>query len=276
MIRVQRVTSAALTRRWASLPERLHRSRPGFVPTLRSAALAAIDPRRNPFHLHAHIAHFIAIDDGVDDGRISTTREPRRAHGLDRTTGGDGRGPHGLRVIRCARRAGDADHMAAKVGILVEELADVPGIASQLTVGEIGRSGRNFDRGRVPDSAGRCRLRRRDSSDRGRRRSNASAGAARTQRFGVHAGRRANAPVDWPPAVRHRRRSSIRTARRWTVSPRHGCVDTRSKADPATKVPHRTLRRSGVKTEGQVWIASRSEGGRLQKVIGEVPAAAPF
>lgn len=83
MIRVQRVTSAALARHWATLPERLHRSRPGFVPTLRSAALAAIDPRRNPFHLHAHIAHFIAIDDGVDDGRISTTREPRRAHGRD-------------------------------------------------------------------------------------------------------------------------------------------------------------------------------------------------
>ena len=38
MIRVQRVTSAALARRWATLPERLHRSSPGFVPLLGATA----------------------------------------------------------------------------------------------------------------------------------------------------------------------------------------------------------------------------------------------
>lgn len=38
MIRVQRVTSAALARHWVALPERLHRSRPGFVPLLGATA----------------------------------------------------------------------------------------------------------------------------------------------------------------------------------------------------------------------------------------------
>lgn len=76
MIRVTRVSSTALARRWVALPERLHRERSGFVPALRSSALAAMDPRRNPFHRHAHIAHFLAVHDGVDVGRISTTVHP--------------------------------------------------------------------------------------------------------------------------------------------------------------------------------------------------------
>lgn len=76
MIDVLTVTTAAQARRWVELPERLHRERPGYVPALRSAARAAMDPRRNPLHRHAHIAHFLAVRDGVDVGRVSTTVHP--------------------------------------------------------------------------------------------------------------------------------------------------------------------------------------------------------
>lgn len=76
MIEVVPVTSASHARRWIELPERLHRNRPGFVPALRSAARTAMEPQRNPFHRYAHIAHFLAMRDGVDVGRLSTTVHP--------------------------------------------------------------------------------------------------------------------------------------------------------------------------------------------------------
>jgi hypothetical protein len=75
-VRICAVTSPADARRWAILPERLHANKPGYVPALRSATLAAMNPRRNPFHRHAHISHLLAVRDGVDVGRVSTTVHP--------------------------------------------------------------------------------------------------------------------------------------------------------------------------------------------------------
>jgi hypothetical protein len=75
-VRIRAVSTPAETRRWALLPERLHANKPGYVPALRSATLAAMNHRRNPFHRHAHISHFLAVRDGVDVGRVSTTVHP--------------------------------------------------------------------------------------------------------------------------------------------------------------------------------------------------------
>jgi hypothetical protein len=75
-VRIRAVSTPAETRRWALLPERLHANKPGYVPALRSTTLAAMNHRRNPFHRHAHISHFLAVRDGVDVGRVSTTVHP--------------------------------------------------------------------------------------------------------------------------------------------------------------------------------------------------------
>ncbi|BCW19010.1 hypothetical protein NtRootA9_17180 [Arthrobacter sp. NtRootA9] len=75
-VRIPAVSSPAEVRRWALLPERLHTNKPGFIPALRSTALAAMNHRRNPLHRHAHISHLLAIRDGMDVGRVSTTVHP--------------------------------------------------------------------------------------------------------------------------------------------------------------------------------------------------------
>lgn len=75
-VRICAVSTPAEARRWALLPERLHANKPGYVPALRATTIAAMNPRRNPFHRHAHISHFLAVRDGVDVGRVSTTVHP--------------------------------------------------------------------------------------------------------------------------------------------------------------------------------------------------------
>ncbi len=64
-------------RRFVSLPFRLYRDCPQWVPPLRSEARLQLDRRRNFFYKHNHAAFFIARQDGEDVGRIAVI-EPRR------------------------------------------------------------------------------------------------------------------------------------------------------------------------------------------------------
>lgn len=56
------------------LPESLYRKDPTFIPLLRASERKMLDPRRNPFYLHAEAEHFLARRDGRLVGRASAIR----------------------------------------------------------------------------------------------------------------------------------------------------------------------------------------------------------
>jgi GNAT superfamily N-acetyltransferase len=60
------------------LPETIYKDDKTFVPMLRSSERKMLDPKRNPFYLHAEAEHFLARRDGRLVGRISAIRN--RAH----------------------------------------------------------------------------------------------------------------------------------------------------------------------------------------------------
>ncbi|MCU0727233.1 MAG: N-acetyltransferase [Planctomycetes bacterium] len=66
--------SARDRRRFIEVEFRLNRNDPIWVPPLRVDRMAMLDPRRNPFFEHAEVAHFVAVRDGRDAGRIAAVR----------------------------------------------------------------------------------------------------------------------------------------------------------------------------------------------------------
>ncbi|MEW4449102.1 N-acetyltransferase [Qipengyuania sp. JC766] len=70
-IAIERVDTKKGRSRFVDLAYRLNADTPNWVPPLRSEARELVDPDRNPFFDHARVAHFLAIRDGVDVGRIS-------------------------------------------------------------------------------------------------------------------------------------------------------------------------------------------------------------
>jgi GNAT superfamily N-acetyltransferase len=71
-------TGRAGLERFARLPFELYRHDTNWVPPLVSAELKTLDPKRNPFWRHAEAAHFLAVENGRDVGRISAIHN--RAH----------------------------------------------------------------------------------------------------------------------------------------------------------------------------------------------------
>jgi GNAT superfamily N-acetyltransferase len=69
-------TDKRLARQYVDVPRRLYRDDPNWVPPLTSAALEALDRRKNPFHRHADVEHFVLFDDGEPVGRIAATVYP--------------------------------------------------------------------------------------------------------------------------------------------------------------------------------------------------------
>jgi hypothetical protein len=69
--------------RFVSLPYRLYRNSPYWVPPLRSDARAPLDPRRHPFYDHSEAAFFIAREGNQDVGRLAVFehRPYNSAHG---------------------------------------------------------------------------------------------------------------------------------------------------------------------------------------------------
>jgi GNAT superfamily N-acetyltransferase len=64
-------------RRFVDVEFRLNRSDPLWTPPLRADRMKYLDPRRNPFFEHAEVAHFVAVRDGKDAGRIAALRNRR-------------------------------------------------------------------------------------------------------------------------------------------------------------------------------------------------------
>lgn len=61
-------------RRFIEVEFRLNRADPLWVPPLRLDRMKYMDPARNPFFDHAEVAHFVAVRDGRDVGRIAAVR----------------------------------------------------------------------------------------------------------------------------------------------------------------------------------------------------------
>jgi hypothetical protein len=59
---------------WVDLPATVHGRAPGWVPPLRADVLAGTDRRRNPFHRHAGVEHFLLRRKGRAVGRIVSCR----------------------------------------------------------------------------------------------------------------------------------------------------------------------------------------------------------
>lgn len=72
---------------WVDVPASVYRGTPAYVPRLRSEALAAMNPRRNPLHRHARIRHHLLVRDGRAVGRISTTVHPAYIERFGRRVG---------------------------------------------------------------------------------------------------------------------------------------------------------------------------------------------
>ncbi len=77
-LEISPVRGAADLEAFIRLPESLYRGDPTFVPMLRSSERKMLDPKRNPFYLHAEAEHFLARRDGRLVGRASAIRN--RAH----------------------------------------------------------------------------------------------------------------------------------------------------------------------------------------------------
>lgn len=76
------VADRATRERFIALPYRLYRGDRCWTPLLRRDVRALLAPS-NPFFAHAEAAHFLAVRDGVDVGRISAihNRAHNQAHG---------------------------------------------------------------------------------------------------------------------------------------------------------------------------------------------------
>jgi GNAT superfamily N-acetyltransferase len=72
-------------KRFIEVEFRLNRRDPLWVPPLRLDRMKYTDPRRNPFFEHAEVAHFVAVRDGRDVGRIAAVRNRlhEEVHGED-------------------------------------------------------------------------------------------------------------------------------------------------------------------------------------------------
>jgi GNAT superfamily N-acetyltransferase len=66
--------SASDRRRFIEVEFGLNRHDPLWVPPLRLDRMAMLNPRKNPFFEHAEVAHFVAVRDGRDVGRIAAVR----------------------------------------------------------------------------------------------------------------------------------------------------------------------------------------------------------
>ncbi len=77
------VTDARGLDAFIRLPWRLYADDPNWVPPLVAAERKMLDPRRNPFFLHAEAAHFMLEKDGRTAGRISAVvnRRHNEIHG---------------------------------------------------------------------------------------------------------------------------------------------------------------------------------------------------
>jgi hypothetical protein len=63
--------------RFIAVPAPLHRGDPRYVPPLRREVHGLLDPSRNPWHRHAEMALFVALQDGVAVGRVAAIRDRR-------------------------------------------------------------------------------------------------------------------------------------------------------------------------------------------------------
>lgn len=63
-------------RRFVDVEFRLNQADPNWAPPLRFDRMKFTDPDRNPFFEHARVAHFVAVRDGRDVGRIAAIRNP--------------------------------------------------------------------------------------------------------------------------------------------------------------------------------------------------------
>ncbi|NKF23310.1 GNAT family N-acetyltransferase [Solimonas marina] len=65
------VRSPAEMRRFIRLPARLHANDPLYIPPLELERSEAFSPKKNPFFEHADVQFWLAVQGGVDVGRIS-------------------------------------------------------------------------------------------------------------------------------------------------------------------------------------------------------------
>ncbi len=68
MIEVKQVTKL---REFIRFPWKVYKSDPNWVPPLLMERTEFLDPKKNPFFDHAEVAHFMAYENGVAQGRIS-------------------------------------------------------------------------------------------------------------------------------------------------------------------------------------------------------------
>lgn len=87
MIEVVPVDNRRAARSWADVPATLYAGNPAYVPPLRSDVLTGMDPRKNPFHRHARIQHFVLRQDGRPAGRIAGIVHPAYAERHGRPVG---------------------------------------------------------------------------------------------------------------------------------------------------------------------------------------------
>ncbi|MHC4473617.1 MAG: N-acetyltransferase, partial [Planctomycetota bacterium] len=75
MIQVEELRFSRRDRkRFIEVEFRLNRHDPLWAPPLRLDRMKYMDPQRNPFFEHAEVAHFVAVRDGRDEGRIAAVR----------------------------------------------------------------------------------------------------------------------------------------------------------------------------------------------------------
>lgn len=78
MVTIEELSFSRLDRkRFLNIEFRLNRDDPLWVPPLRMDRMKYLDPAKNPLFRHAEIAHFVAVRNGRDVGRIAAIRNHR-------------------------------------------------------------------------------------------------------------------------------------------------------------------------------------------------------
>ncbi|HEX8742832.1 MAG TPA: hypothetical protein VF712_06845 [Thermoleophilaceae bacterium] len=75
-----------LARQWVDMPRRLYAGDANWVAPLRSEALKAMNPRRDPIHRHAEIEHWLLPGESGPVGRIAGTVYPAYNERFDTST----------------------------------------------------------------------------------------------------------------------------------------------------------------------------------------------
>ena len=77
-MRVESITNRKLRDAFVRMPHRVYADDPSWVAPLNSDAKALMNPKKNPFHKHAAVEHFVTMDGNEPAGRIAACIYPKQ------------------------------------------------------------------------------------------------------------------------------------------------------------------------------------------------------